>query len=104
MILLAERKNGTMSLNESLEEQMNNCIADLMQTNGKDFAHISKDLKVQLRADSSGNWELRLLAALDSRPFKTVPSLAWTPQEHSLGPSISSCLAPALATTSRGST
>jgi hypothetical protein len=91
MILLAEQKSGTMSLNESLQEQMNNCIADLIRTNGKDFAHISKDLKVQLRADSSGNWELRLLASLDSHPFRTVPSLQWTPQEHSLGPSTSSC-------------
>lgn len=91
MILLAEQKSGTMSLNESLQQQMNNCIADLIQTNGGDWPHISKDLRVQLRADSSGNWELRLLASLDSRPFRTVPSLAWTPQEHSLGPSTSSC-------------
>jgi hypothetical protein len=104
MIPLLEQKNGQIQLSESLQEQMNNCIADLMQTNGSDFAHISKDLKVQLRADSSGNWELRLLAALDSRPFRTVPSLAWTPQEHSLGPSTSSCSEAVSAITSRTGT
>lgn len=91
MILLAEQKNGTMLSNESLQVLMNNCIADLQTTNSGGWDHISKDLKVQLRADSSGNWELRLLASLDSHPFRTVPSLQWTPQEHSLGPSTSSC-------------
>jgi hypothetical protein len=91
MILIAERKNGTMLLNESLEQLMNNCVADLQATNGDAWNHSSKDLKVQLRAESSGNWELRLLAALDSHPFKTVPSLQWTPQEHSAGPSTSLC-------------
>lgn len=93
MILMAEQKNGTMSLNESLQQLMNNCIADLQATNSGGWDHISKDLRVQLRADSSGNWELRLLASLDSHPFRTVPSLQWTPQEHSLGPSTSLCSA-----------
>lgn len=89
MISLAQQKNGTIQFNESLQQLMNSCIADLQETNSGGWNHISKDLKVQLRADSSGNWELLLLAALDSRPFRTVPSLQWTPQEHSLGPSTS---------------
>ena len=87
-----------MLLHESFQQQMNDCIADLQKTNGTDWHHISKDLKVQLRADSSGNWELKLLAALDSRPFRTVPSLQWTPQEHSAGLSTSSCLVQELDT------
>lgn len=89
MILLAEQKNGKIQFNESLEQLMNSLLVDLQQTNPKGWDYISKDLKVQWRADSSGNWELRLLADLDSRPFRTVPLLAWTPQEHSLGPSTS---------------
>lgn len=93
MILLAEQKSGEILFSESLQQQMNSCIADLIETNGKDWSHISRDLKVQLRADSSGNWELRLLAALDSRPYRTVPLLQWTPQEHSAGPLTSSCSA-----------
>lgn len=89
MILLAQQKNGEMSFNESLQQQMSSLLADLQKTNPNGWEHISKDLKVQWRADSSGNWELQLLAALDSRLFRTVPSLAWTPREHSLGPSTS---------------
>lgn len=91
MILLAQQKNGVTQFNESLEQLMSSCIVDLQETNSGGWEHISKDLRVQLRADSSGNWELRLLASLDSRPFRTVPSLQWTPQEHSLGPSTCSC-------------
>lgn len=89
MIPLVRRKNGETQFNESLTELMNSLLADFQRTKPQDWERISKDLKVQWRADSSGNWELLLLADLDSHLFRTVPSLAWTPQEHSLGPSTS---------------
>jgi hypothetical protein len=104
MILLAQQKNGEILFNESLQQQMNNLLADLQTTNPNGWPHISKDLKVQWRADSSGNWELQLLADLDSRLYRTVPSLQWTPQEHSHGPSTSSCSDQVLVLTSKTGT
>lgn len=53
MILIAEQKNGTIQLNESLGELMNNLIVDLQTTNNDDYTAISKDLKVRWQADSS---------------------------------------------------
>lgn len=101
MISLAKQKNGEIQFNESLPELMNSLLADLRTTNPNGWQHISKDLRVQWRADSSGNWELLLLASLDSHLSRTVPLLQSTPQELSRGPSISSCSEVESATTSR---
>ena len=75
MILIAQQKNGEIQLNELLPQLMNSLVADLRTTNPGDWHRISKDLRVQLQADSSGNWELHLLASMDSHPYRTVPLL-----------------------------
>jgi len=75
MILIAEQKDGTIQLNESLSELMNNLIVDLRTTNNEDYTAISKDLKVRWLADSYGNWALHLLASTDSHLYKIAPSL-----------------------------
>jgi 4-alpha-glucanotransferase len=75
MILLVQQKNGEIQFNESLQQLMNSLLADSQTTNWEDSEGISRDLRVQWRADSSGNWELRLLANTDSRLFRTAPSL-----------------------------
>ena len=54
--VIARRKNGEISLTESCEQLMNNFIADLQTLNVNDYDTISRDLKVRLLADSSGNW------------------------------------------------
>jgi hypothetical protein len=58
---MASQKSGEIQSNESLPQLMNNFIADLAKLNEKDYVAISRDLKVRLRVDSSGNWELLLL-------------------------------------------
>lgn len=103
MISLARQRNGEIQFNESLPQLMNNLLADFQTTNPNGWERISKDLKVQWQADSSGNWELLLLADLDSRLYRTVPSLQSIPPVHSLGPSTSSCSEAESATISRES-
>lgn len=75
MIQIAQQKNGETQLSELFEPLMNNLIADLAKLNLTDSERISRDLRVRLLADSSGNWELLLSASTDSLAFKTVPSL-----------------------------
>lgn len=72
--VIAERKNGVTSLTASCEQVMNNFIADLQKMNVVGWDAISRDLKVRLRADSSGNWELELLTDWACLLSKTVPS------------------------------
>lgn len=74
-ILIAQQKNGELQLNESLQQLMNNLVANSPEVNWTDSERITKDLRVQWRADSSGNWALHLLADTDSRLFRIVPSL-----------------------------
>lgn len=74
-IPIALRKNGETQLSESFEPLMDSLVADLAKLNLKDYERISRDLRVRLLADSSGNWELLLLAATDSLAYKTAPLL-----------------------------
>ena len=71
-ISIAERKNGVIQLNESCEQLMNSFVADLMDLKLRDSETTSRDLKVRLLADSSGNWELQLLTDWGFLPSKTV--------------------------------
>ncbi len=64
-----------IQLNESLQQLMSNLLANSPMVNWEDSERISKDLRVRWQADSSGNWELHLLANVDSRLFKIAPSL-----------------------------
>lgn len=72
-ILIAERKNGATRLSESCDQLMNNFTADSAKLNENDYDSISRDLKVRLQVDSSGNWELKLLTDWGSHLYKTAP-------------------------------
>jgi len=75
VIQIASQKNGETQLSESFEPLMSSLIADLVKLNLQDSERISRDLRVRLLADSSGNWELLLSASTDSLAYKTAPSL-----------------------------
>lgn len=69
-VLMRKQKNGPIQFTESCEQLMNNFIADSQKMSPPDWDAISRNLKVQLRADSSGNWELILLTDWALPPSK----------------------------------
>jgi hypothetical protein len=72
--VIVERKNGVISLTESCEHVMNSFASALLAMKLPEYDSISRDLKVRLRADSSGNLELELLTDWAFLPSKTAPS------------------------------
>lgn len=74
MIPVLAQKNGEIQLSESLAQQIPSYIAGFPWQKKSDSEVISQNLKAQLRADSSGNWELILFTDSASLASKIVHS------------------------------
>ena len=73
-IPILEQRNGEIQLSESLQLAISNYIASFPWTKSNDSESISRNLKAQLLADSSGNWELTLFTDSASLVSKIVHS------------------------------
>ena len=74
MIQILEQKNGVIQLPASLTQQIDSLVATFPWTSNPGCESISRNLKAQLRADSSGNWELKLLIDSASSASRIVHS------------------------------